>query len=58
VRKAPQSPADQVERIYHLAFARPPAAEELKLATEFIARHGLPAYCRVILNSSEFMYVD
>lgn len=58
VREAPQGLPQQVTRIYELAFARPPAADEAGLASQFVAQYGLPAYCRVILNSSEFMYVD
>jgi hypothetical protein len=48
----------QIARVYDLAFARRPAADELAAAKELVAAHGLAALCRVIFNSNEFLYVD
>jgi hypothetical protein len=48
----------QIERLYELAFARPPAGEELVAGAKFVAAHGLTAYCRVLINSNEFLYID
>lgn len=48
----------QVTRIYELAYARPPRDNELSDARLFIGKHGLPAFCRVIFNSNEFLYVQ
>ena len=50
--------AGQVTRLWQLAYARSPDNEELKAATAFIQQHGLPALCRVVLNSNEFLFVD
>jgi hypothetical protein len=57
-REAPGGTAAQVRRAYALAFARPPAAEELAFAERFISAHGLGQFCLVLLNANEFMYVD
>ncbi|MCO8122948.1 DUF1553 domain-containing protein [Stieleria sp. TO1_6] len=53
-----EPPGAVLERIYRLAYGRSPADDERATATEFIESHGLSAYCRVILNSNEFIYVD
>jgi hypothetical protein len=47
----------QIARIYELLFQREPSAREIDLALTFIADQSLPLYCRVILNSNEFVYV-
>jgi hypothetical protein len=47
-----------------LAFGRPPRPDELKQATEFLQSgdtrqdESLVDFCHVLLNSSEFLYVD
>jgi hypothetical protein len=48
----------QVARLYGLAFNRDPQPVELDQAKTFIAAHGMPALCRVIFNSNEFLYID
>jgi hypothetical protein len=48
----------QVRRAYQLAFGREAADEELAAATSLVDQHGLRAFCRAILNSSELIYVD
>jgi hypothetical protein len=48
----------QVYHAYQLALARRPRAEELELTHEFIKNNGLPAFCRVIFNTNEFLYVN
>jgi hypothetical protein len=48
----------QVNRAYELAYGRRPATEELAWTTAFAKDYGLPALCRVIFNSNEFLYVD
>ena len=52
------NPAAQGQLVYSFAFGRSPGAGEIDEATEFIARYGLPAFCRVVVNSNEFVYVD
>ncbi len=48
----------RVKRAYLLAFGREPTAEESATAVDFVAQHGLAAFCRVIFNANEFLYVE
>ncbi|MGD9855110.1 MAG: DUF1553 domain-containing protein [Planctomycetaceae bacterium] len=56
-RDAGSQPNDQVARGFILAFGRPPAPDELAASAGFIGQHGLPAFCRVMLNANEFVYL-
>lgn len=56
-REAGPSVAKQVERAFSLAFLRNPTDEEQAASAEFIAQHGLPAFCRAMLNANEFLFV-
>ncbi len=49
---------DQVRRAFTLAYSRLPTAEELARAEQLIQAHGLRAFCRAVLNASEFLYLD
>jgi len=51
-------PAAQSKRVYELAYGRLPGDEESIVASKFIGAHGLPAFCRVVFNSNEFIHVD
>ncbi len=42
---------------YAIVYYRSPDPAELKLGWSFIQQHGLVAWCRVLLNSNEFLYV-
>jgi hypothetical protein len=60
-REAGTDPAARADRAYRLVFARPPDAEERRLAREFLAdgdAAALVSYCRALLNANEFVYVD
>jgi hypothetical protein len=48
----------QIARAYEIAYGRTPAKEEIARARPVVEEHGLPALCRAILNSNEFLYVD
>ncbi len=48
----------QAARGIQLAFGRAARDEELALTGEFIGRNGLPAFCRVLFNSNEFLYIN
>jgi cytochrome c553 len=48
----------QVGRAYRIAYGRDAAGDEVAAATALVAQHGLRAFCRAILNSSELIYVD
>lgn len=49
---------EQVRRAYLLLFGRGPTADEITLSSTFIQRRGLPAFCRAMWNTSEFLFVD
>ena len=48
----------QVQRVFKLAYGRIPKPDEAEELATFVRSHGLPALCRVILNSNEFIHVD
>jgi hypothetical protein len=56
-REAGPNVAKQVEHAFSLAFLRNPTDEEQAASAEFIAQHGLPAFCRAVLNANEFLFV-
>jgi len=49
---------EQVGFAYHLALGREPDKVESTKLSDFAAKHGLTNMCRVLFNSSEFMFVD
>jgi hypothetical protein len=58
---------DQVAAAYRLAYGRPPGADDLATARAFVraqaeragsCRTALVDFCHVLLNSSEFLYVN
>jgi hypothetical protein len=52
------SPAGSIARAYALCYQRLPEPDETQLAREFVSAHGLPALCRALFNSNEFLFVD
>jgi hypothetical protein len=59
VRAAGQVGTDaKVRRAFAVAFGRAPDADEARLAAAFAERHGLPALCRVLFNSNEFVVIE
>ena len=56
-KEAGDAPEAQVRRAYRLAFGRPPTAAEIERAAPLAREHGPEILCRVLLNSSEFLYV-
>ena len=48
----------QIERAYLLALNRRPTPQEKKRLGEFARKHGMANLCRLIFNTSEFMFVD
>ena len=47
-----------IEEAYRLAYQREPIPAELDHARPFVEAHGLEAFCRAMLNSSELMAID
>lgn len=54
----PKSIAQQIDQAFELAFSRPPTQAERDAAEKLIKRHGLPAFCRFLLNANEFVVID
>ena len=48
----------QIKRGFQLAFLRGPKAKEKELIEQFVRDNGLPAFCRVLFNSNEFIYLN
>jgi len=47
----------QAIRGFQLAFGRRPTTIELNKAVEFIRQNELMAFCRILFNANEFVYV-
>ena len=52
-----QSKEDPVQQAYQLLFQRDPSPKERELAAKFLQHQPLSLYCRVLMNSNEFLYV-
>jgi hypothetical protein len=50
--------ADQIALAFRLALGRPPGDEEKNAAARLLAETDLFTFCRSLLNSSEFVYLD
>jgi len=50
--------AAQITRAWQLAVMRDPTTEEHRLSTTLVKQHGLPALCRGLFNSTEFVLID
>ena len=49
--------ARRIERAFWLAFGRAPSQDEMAAASTLARQTGLPALCRALYNSNEFIYV-
>ncbi len=58
VRKQEADPVRQVEAAFRLALGRAPGATERDALAAHARRHGLANACRLLLNASEFLFVD
>ncbi len=56
--EAGDSAEAQVHAAYRQLYGRTPEADEVLLSVDFVKRRGLPAFCRAMWNSSEFLFVD
>lgn len=55
---AGRDPENQLKRLYQLTYGRLPDEDELAAVTSFVEKYGMPEFCRVALNSNEFLYLD
>lgn len=49
---------DSIRKAYHFVLQREATPKEREAATKLIASHGVPAFCRALLNSNELIYLD
>ena len=56
-QEAGDNAADQIQLAYALCYSRSPSADEIDICRELLDDHGLAALCRVLLNTSEMIYV-
>ncbi len=57
-REAGEDVEQQVERAFQWVYARSPTQEEKQTIAPFVKSHGLSEFCRVLMNSNEFLYVE
>ncbi len=57
-RDAGADPKARVRRAFELALGRPPRDEEVRLALAFLKEQSPEAFCLVLLNTNEFVYLD
>lgn len=50
--------AERIEFLYHEVLQRSPNAEELKIGTNFLTKHSVMEFARVLLNTNEFLFVE
>ncbi|WP_166819725.1 DUF1553 domain-containing protein [Thalassoroseus pseudoceratinae] len=48
----------QIRLAFEQCYSRSVTEAELKSCRTFVAEHGLPAFCRVMFNTSEFIYLQ
>ncbi len=62
VREAPANPEARIRYLYELALGRPPSKSEIDLGTQLLTPAGGPdpweRYCRLILSTNEFLYIE
>ena len=58
LKTAASTTQEQVRMAFRLALHRPPSKEELLLFSNYASKYGLANACRVLVNSSEFLFVD
>jgi hypothetical protein len=57
-RECGDDASKQIARAFWLCFSREPDANELIGSSEFLTDQGLPAFCRAMLNSNEFVFLQ
>jgi hypothetical protein len=55
--ECPQGTAEQIDLAFRSTLGRSPTAAQLAEARSVAQRYGLEAVCRVLLNSSQFLYL-
>lgn len=58
IARASKNTDQQISAAFELAFARSPDATEKHGAKALVQTSGLPALCRALLNSNEFLFIE
>jgi hypothetical protein len=56
IQKESPELAEQIPRLTHLMWLRPPTDDEQDRLARYARTHGLPALTRILLNSNEFLF--
>ena len=48
----------QINRLVHLLWLRLPTPDEHQLFKAYAQQHNLPALCRILINSNEFLFIE
>jgi hypothetical protein len=48
---------EQIQHTFQLTLSRSATPDELDVVEPFIREHGLAAFCRVLFNSNEFLFI-
>ena len=57
-QEAPHDTTSQIQHAFELLFSRSCTPEELNHSKQFITQQGFPAFCRALLNTNEFIYLN
>ena len=57
-RVAGESVEEAVDAAWSIAFSRPPSTAERSTAAAYLRRNSLERLCLLVMNTSEFLYVD
>jgi hypothetical protein len=57
LREGSSDAGRQIEAAYRIALGRPPRADELRLASEYLKTGTLEGFAHVLINLNEFVYV-
>ena len=57
-KERPGDADKQVVRVFELVCGRPASVAEQTASAAFIREHGLASFCRVLLNTNAFLYVN
>jgi hypothetical protein len=56
--KSAKQEEEQIRLVVKQLYGRTPSESELAEWTHYVQKHGLANFCRVLFNSSEFLFVD
>ncbi|HQR06926.1 MAG TPA: DUF1549 domain-containing protein [Gemmatales bacterium] len=57
-KEAGSDPSRAIEHGFMLALGRKPKGQELETSLAVVRQHGLPVFCRALLNTNELIFID